>query len=227
MEGADLSGANLTGTDFTRTNLEGTNFREAILIDANFEAAIVDGKTLIWDCIDSKKTDFTGVGLDSARVSPILKERLKGNIRKIQWEDYYKRKPTTRWPVHLFWKVSDYGRSTTQIVNCFIILSLLFALIYYLCGVIGDQGLVANLFYDHGGQNQSPAPIEPWVVPFRAVYFSIVTMTTLGFGDMYANSHSILGHILLTIQVILGYGLLGALVTRFGVLFTSSGPSQD
>jgi hypothetical protein len=54
-------------------------------------------------------------------------------------------------------------------------------------------------------------------------------MTTLGFGDMYASAHSlfrgIFGHILLAFQVTLGYVLLGALVTRFAVLFTAGGPA--
>ena len=50
-------------------------------------------------------------------------------------------------------------------------------------------------------------------------------MTTLGFGDMYANPTSWVGHILLMVQVILGYVLLGALVTRFAVLFTAGGPA--
>jgi hypothetical protein len=54
-------------------------------------------------------------------------------------------------------------------------------------------------------------------------------MTTLGFGDMYANAHSFLrglfGSVLLVLQVILGYVLLGALVTRFAVLFTAGGPA--
>jgi hypothetical protein len=59
----------------------------------------------------------------------------------------------------------------------------------------------------------------------RPVYFSVVTMTTLGFGDMYANKESIAGHVLLILQVILGYVLLGALVTRFAVLFTAGGPA--
>ena len=42
---------------------------------------------------------------------------------------------------------------------------------------------------------------------------------------MHANCRSFLGHLLLTIQVILGYVLLGALVTRLAVLFTSDGPA--
>lgn len=55
----------------------------------------------------------------------------------------------------------------------------------------------------------------------RAFYFSVVTMTTLGFGDMYAEKGSMAGHILLMLQVLLGYVFLGALVTRFGVLLNS------
>jgi len=50
-------------------------------------------------------------------------------------------------------------------------------------------------------------------------------MTTLGFGDMYANCQSFWGHALLILQVLLGYVLLGALVTRFAVLFTAGGPA--
>ncbi|MFC1634026.1 hypothetical protein ACFL5Z_04230 [Planctomycetota bacterium] len=33
------------------------------------------------------------------------------------------------------------------------------------------------------------------------------------------------GHVLLALQVILGYVLLGALITRFAVLFTAGGPA--
>ncbi len=50
-------------------------------------------------------------------------------------------------------------------------------------------------------------------------------MTTLGFGDLHAHAWSLPGHILLTFQVLLGYVLLGALVTRFAVLFGAGGPA--
>jgi hypothetical protein len=48
----------------------------------------------------------------------------------------------------------------------------------------------------------------------------------LGFGDVYAAPDSALGQILLSSQMILGYILLGALITRFAVLFTADGPSE-
>ena len=60
---------------------------------------------------------------------------------------------------------------------------------------------------------------------WQALYFSVVTMTTLGFGDIAANPDSWIGQTLLMLQVILGYVLLGALVTGFAVLFTAGGPA--
>ena len=82
-------------------------------------------------------------------------------------------------------------------------------------------------------RNISPKPIitpafcQPlrWYPGFlHASYFSVVTMTALGFGDIAANPDSWQGQVLLMVQVSLGYMLLGALVTRFAVLFTAGGP---
>jgi len=132
-----------------------------------------------------------------------------------------------------FWQISDYGISTKQVIKTFFQWALIFAAVYlawglidyHLVGLKDDPGIVSNLFVLEGEQET----VSPWLVPFRSVYFSVVTMTTLGFGDMYANAHSfgrgLAGHILLSIQVILGYVLLGALITRFAVLFTAGGPA--
>ncbi|MCX5637150.1 MAG: ion channel, partial [Planctomycetota bacterium] len=125
-----------------------------------------------------------------------------------------------------------YGLSTTRIIAIFFGLALAFAAVYY-CGgafdyyILGNKshpGFVDNLFVDEN------TPVLWWQVPLRSVYFSIVTMTTLGFGDMHANPHGTLvipigSYILLMVQVILGYVLLGTLVTRFAVMFTAGGPA--
>jgi hypothetical protein len=54
-------------------------------------------------------------------------------------------------------------------------------------------------------------------------------MTTLGFGDMHAVKSAdlwgFLGCFFLSVQVIAGYVLLGALVTRLGILFSSEAPA--
>lgn len=51
----------------------------------------------------------------------------------------------------------------------------------------------------------------------------LAVLSDAGFGDIDANPDSFWGQTLLMMQVILGYVLLGALVTRFAVLFTAGG----
>jgi len=233
LENACLSGCDLKNANFSYTVLKGACFDDSELLGASFQQAVVDGSTSLWECYVDRKTDFRGVGLDSVRIDPATKQLLEYNIRRKNWEDWYEEHWFWRWPVQLFWAMSDYGISTKQIIKTFFQLALIFAAIYlawglidyHLVGLKDDPGIVSNLFVLEGEQET----VSPWLVPFRSVYFSIVTMTTLGFGDMYANAHNFLrglfGHALLGLQVILGYVLLGALITRFAVLFTAGGPA--
>lgn len=255
LKGAHLEDAHLEGADLRRVLLEGADLRRAHLADAvlksahlggaglwnarlegcNLEAATVDARTYIFECTIDEKTNFLGVGLDSARIHPGLKERLEGNIRKRRWLEWYRKRRCARWPVLVFWWMSDYGRSTTRVITAFCAWAFFFAVIYYVLGAIDhyphknlpDPGVVKNLFtLDGNSATGKVIPVSDWIIPLRAVYFSIVTMTTLGFGDMYANPGSWLGHALLAIQVLMGYVLLGVLVTRFAVLFTAQGPGD-
>lgn len=205
---ADLKDAHLNEAALEEARLDGTNLTGTHLEGASFARGIVDGATLLWACAFDKRTDFSGVGLTSARIQPGTRSRLEGNIRRRMWQSWYREHPLAGLPVRLFWGLSDYGQSTLRVLLSACIFAVLFAAAYYL-----DPGLVSNL---HG---QSGSPI---LEALRALYFSVVTMTTLGFGDIYANPTSWLGHILLMIQVILGYVLLGALVTRLSILFQST-----
>ena len=218
LQGALLENARLQGAALRRVRMEGAAFVEARLQSADFNQAMVDGNTLITGCLIDKDTDFSSVGLDAARVEPGIKQLLKYNVRRRRWEEWYERHPRLAWLAESFWWMCDYGQSTGRIVGVFFGLALLFATIYYVWGLFMPTSLVQNLFED--GEGTLPG----WLIPFRALYFSIVTMTTLGFGDLHAHSRSLPGHILLTFQVLLGYVLLGALVTRFAVLFEAGGP---
>jgi len=257
LKNANLFHAHLKEAMLEDAFLNGAIIERADLKKANFRAAIVDGDTTIWRPLINRwknernktnkffnnkepyepkqpYTDFEGVPLDSIRVDPRTKQLLEYNVRRNNWERWYKYKdwyepyPKERnWlmkilllSIRCFWLMSDYGLSTGRIIFTFFGLALVFANIYYHWGRIAPPGIVENLFIDQNG-----IVIQSWLVPLRTLYFSIVTMTTLGFGDMYANAHSVWGHILLSIQVILGYVLLGALVTRFAVLFTAGGPA--
>ena len=220
LKGAFLAGCGLKDSVFSNAELGGCCMSDVDLRGANFQGATVDTKTRILRCKISRDTDFRGVDLHSAQIDPATRQLLQGAARQKNWAEWYKKHPRLKWIVTPFWWMSDYGLSTGRIVAAFFALAFTFAIIYYLCGRFAPPGIVDNLFID-----RNEVAVAAWLVPLRTLYFSIVTMTTLGFGDMYANAHSIWGHILLSVQVILGYVLLAALVTRFAVLFTAGGPA--
>ena len=220
LKDANLANAHLENADLADTHIEGTNFKNATLKGVDFHVAAVSGSTSFCYCIVDLGTDFREVGLNSVRIDPQTKQLLEYNIRRMNWEEWYKEHPGLVWLVKPFWWVSDYGLSTTRIVATFFGLAFLFANIYYHWGRIAPPGIVSSLSIDETG-----AAVPGWLVPMRALYFSVVTMTTLGFGDMFARGQSLFGHLLLILQVLLGYVLLGALVTRFAVLFTAGGPA--
>lgn len=213
LEKAHLWDAHLEGASLAYAHLEGANFTFAHLEDANFTASIVDGLTLFWSCEIDRNTDFKGVGLESCRIDEQTKYLLEYNRRRMNCEKWYignsfwlmiPRQIITS-PVRLFLWMSDYGQSTLRILATFFVLAVIFAILYW---KMPDCVLVNGVV---GGLRNF----------LHALYFSVVTMTTLGFGDISANPESSLGQMLLMLQVLLGYVLLGALVTRFGVLFKS------
>lgn len=228
LERAVLDDAHLEGATLIGAHLEGTELHGAHLENVNFTKGMVNGSTLFWDCSVDRKTDFRGVGLETCRIDEKTKYLLEYNRRRMNCEDWYNDHPRLAWPVKVFFWMSDYGNSTWRIIKTFFFMAIFFAIIYYIWGAVDyyllgftdHPGIVANLFIDQ------QRTIICWLVPLRSIYFSIVTMTTLGFGDMYANAHNYwfaaaFGHLLLGLQVLFGYVMLGALVTRFGVLFHS------
>ncbi len=223
LENADIRTSCLKGANLRGADLRGANLRKANLEGAQCRMVITNGFTLLRRCEVDQHTDFRGVGLDSCRIDSGMKQILKYNIRRKNWEEWYKEHRFWRWPVQAFWAMSDYGMSTLRVIGVFLILALLFAAVYMNWAYWSPPGIIYDLSVEPvvgeaGWHYLTRAVIRP-------VYFSVVTMTTLGFGDMYANKGSIAGHVLLILQVILGYVLLGALITRFAVLFTAGGPA--
>ena len=211
LQGADLVTTNMEGADFREAKLQGADLREAKLQGAKFTGAIVNGSTNFLDCEIDENTDFRNTGLENTRIESGKKILLKYNIRRMNWKDWYKEHRLLQILVRPFWWMSDYGKSTGRIMLTFFVLAIAFAFVYLrwpCCVMVND--VVGD--------------IRGFV---HALYFSVVTMTTLGFGDIAANPDSWLGQVVLMVQVILGYVLLGAMVTRLAVLFTSDGPASS
>jgi len=115
----------------------------------------------------------------------------------------------------LWWLFADYGRSFERWAAWSIGFALSFALIYTppcsdlfsdwwikICNDIGPQ-------FEQTSKAFSNQPTGFW----SSLYFSIVTFTTLGFGDIVAAN--LTARILVTIEVIAGYIMLGGLISIF------------
>nr|WP_319492932.1 pentapeptide repeat-containing protein [uncultured Desulfobacter sp.] len=219
--------ANLTKSTLKHANLKGITLTESQLHGTVFNAAIVNGRTLIWDCAVDLTTDFTGVGISEARVEPQLRSRFETNIRRIWWLRYIEKrkrelgsikkvgiKPLSflRWGlkyftilfIELFWWITDYGSSTGRVLKSLMIVSLFFAVLYTLFPSLTSEH-VENL--------------SPGLRFVRSLYFSVVTTSTVGFGDISASRTSILSNVVIILHVMIGYMLLGALIVRLGILF--------
>jgi hypothetical protein len=207
LERANLFNAHLEDTDLTFAHLEGAYIEVVHLEGANFLLSVLDDKTLIWKCTVDRITDFRGVGLGNVRIDPAIRALLEYNIRRMNWEDWYKTHPVLRWPVVCFWELSDYGRSTSRIILSFLVSALFFASVYTvfprLMAGVSDGSFIHNL------------------------YISVTAMTSLGLSVGAAGKGCAARYCLLMAQYVFGYAILGALITRLNILFTAGGPSGD
>jgi hypothetical protein len=103
----------------------------------------------------------------------------------------------SRWERFWFWVwgLTDYGRSLMSVV---VFASLL---------IFGFGGAYSHWPHMISAGDRCPTPFTPY-------YFSIVTYTTLGFGDVKPNN--LAGEILVSLEVILGYVTLGLLLAVLG-----------
>jgi hypothetical protein len=219
LHAIDFRGAHLEEAVFNLAGLEGGCLELAHLQRATFKGATFDKWTSFEGCHIDKRAEFRESDMTNLRVSPWIRQLMEYNVRRKNWEDWYKQHKILKWPVWLFWLISDYGISAPRLIGVFVVSAVAFAFVYYLWGIIAPPGIIDNLIVDGNG-----VKVASWLVPIRVAHFSVVIMT-VGFTNMHANAHSFWAHILVGLQMILGFVLLGALVTRFAVLFTAGGPA--
>lgn len=237
--GASIKDSTLDYSSFNYSNLKDAEIIKSDLHNASFKASHVNGSTIFWTCYYNKETDFTGVGLNDCRIEPILSSSFKCNIRRIWWKKWYREKQDFNmdfkkhffkhpiknfiyllkyisyslmtYIVRLFWWTTDYGSSTIRLLLVFIITSISFSLVY---GVFPE--LTNDIIL------QSPNSLTLLIT--RSIYFSIIVMTGLGFGEIHAAPDCSISHIVITSQTLLGFILLGAFLVRIGILFQGEFP---
>ena len=208
LEGANFSYAHLEGADFSYTHLEGAIFADTYLNGAIFKLAVVNGETQftyrdIHIYIDNR-TDFTGTPLSSVRILPKVRTKLEKNIRQLRWEEWYKYNRKWEIPAKIFWKISDYGSSTRAVLYTFLFSNVIFMIFYF---ALRNADLLHGYILSPG-YNLLLAYMQTTLVPFGILS---IDLTTLSFFPVF----------IIFLQVIFGYTILAALVTRMAIMFQS------
>lgn len=216
---ASFFGANLEGASFVGAKLAKADMRSAMCSGARFQAAELTGA-------DFGKADLSHADLSSANVhkasfveADLRRARLRSlrgfesaaflraDVRDVDFSgayllrrhivdenylDEFKNRSRLNRVVHFVWWItSDCGRSLFRWSLWTLAIALAFGFAYMAASV--DYG-------DH----------ETWLSPF---YFSLVTLTTLGYGDVLPASD--VAQAMAMAEVSLGYMMLGGLISIF------------
>lgn len=204
---ADLKGADLTGADLTNARLEGANLKGANLTGANLEHADLSGCKMRGAILRGAR--LVATNFSQAFVAEVIYDRHDWvcagiNVTTCYGNPFFKRDAEDqdlldhyqqRHPrMFRLWSVtSDCGRSIGRVFAISTILVFGFGVVYALPWF--DLITVG-------------ATKDTWFAPF---YYSIVTFTTLGFGDITPSS--LAGQFLVVGEVLFGYLALGMLVS--------------
>jgi hypothetical protein len=197
LRGTWLIGANIENANLLNANLKGSN-----LTNANLEGANVSGVTY------NRWGKYRGIRVATCYGSPRFK-------RFAQDQDFIEElKEESRLGRFFYWLwlvSTDCGRSFWP----------LFLWFFFVCFVFGaaysDRGIPACLSWLPSPLQNLLIVIDPriefkhtasWFSPY---YFSVVTLTTLGFGDITPVNTA--GQIFVALEVLLGYAILGLLIS--------------
>lgn len=194
LTNASFEGASLLCGSFKQANLVGVNLQDADLRRVEFDGADISGVKYTAKSTRKNIDNYQGIRVDGCFGDPVFK-------RFAQDQDYLytikRRHPKFWFPV--WWWSSQCGQKPAWLAYWALAIIVLFGGIYS----------VMSWYPIFLKWPDSPS----WFTPF---YFSIVTFTTLGFGDV--TPISLWGEICVTLEVVLGYFALGLLVSVFANL---------
>lgn len=222
-EDADFRYANLSYASVSKAVLSFSDFRHAILIEADMRGANISSINLEnanvslvkYDqhifCQVLKETGFNLLKLWKRRFDLILDTtiRCKGNHAAacygsqrfklfLQDQDFLEEMMETSWGrfwCFIWWMFADCGRSLLRWAVWSALIAHFFAFIYWILG--STQFSMAYLEFNFPNM----------------LYYSIVTFTTLGFGDISPTTTG--AAFIVSLEVISGYVMLGGLISIF------------
>lgn len=206
-EGSSFNGADLSGADFRAADLIGTSFSDCTLTETDFATTSMRGTDLSRATL--ARASFRDVDLQGSRLravrnylnadwidADITDADFTGawNVRRhIQDVNYIHefRSQSQKHEIlyYLWWVTSDCGRSLLRWTLWSALIAVTYAALYAVADI--EWGI-------HDG-------------PLSHLYFSVVTFTTLGFGDVLPGSTT--AEALVMSEVILGYLSLGGIMS--------------
>lgn len=209
LKRATLTMADLTGSNLQCCNLQEVRLRQSVIVDADLTNADLRNADLSLAVVSG--SNFTNADLRGARlrqVSGYEKATWIGvDIRDINFSGAYlmrrfimdqnflkefrERSRLTRIIYYIWLITSDCGRSMIRWFAWTVGLILLFSILFSMTGL------------DYGEH-------RTWLSPF---YYSVVTFTTLGYGDVVPASTE--AQIFAMLEVFTGYIMLGGLLSIF------------
>ncbi len=203
LKHAELPAARLQHANLNHACLEGADFTQANVTCASFQNVRLDGtvfRDITWAAEAGQLPSpalFLGFDVRGLRYSDPLFDQF---VRQSE----FVRGCRETWPKTLFWlwrETCNCGRSLRQWITTCAFVVLAFAALYIWANVLG---------YPLVGAVEARAATATWFTP---LYFSIVAFSTLGFGDV--TPCSLLGEMLVALEVIFGYLMLGGLISIF------------
>ncbi|MDX2457239.1 MAG: pentapeptide repeat-containing protein [Gammaproteobacteria bacterium] len=209
LKGATFTKAVLRGADMRRANLQDTRIREADISDvdltrckmqsADLEGSCVDKATLMdADLCHSRLRGLKGyasanwIGADVHGVNFTGAYLTRRTIMDQNYLHEFRTQSRANAVIYwIWWVTSDCGRSFLRWGACIFLLLGLFAVLFNFVAI------------DYG---QYPTALS-------SLYYSVVTLTTLGYGDVLPTS--IAAQVLAMIEVVIGYVMLGGLLSIF------------
>ena len=209
LQGSTLSLATIDSADFRNACLRDARMRETRIISSDFTNADLRSTELSLSTVT--KSNFTNADLRASRLRKIEGFEhaiwIGADIRDVNFAGAYRlrrfamdqnyikefreRNRMTSLIYYLWWLSSDCGRSLGRWCVLIVLLVFSFAVLYTFVGI------------DYG---KYPTVLSP-------LYYSVVTLTTLGYGDVKPASTG--GQIIVMFEVIFGYIMLGGLLSIF------------
>lgn len=194
LSNANLHGSDLSGAEISDADLEHADLQSAKLSDADVSGASLRSANLADAQVEGiqydRGTRFRGIRVSSCYGSSRFR-------RFAQDQDYIEEfKQSNLYSYYVWLVLTDCGRSMLRTVLWSVVFAFAFGLVFY---ALGEDAFDVTHKETMG-----------WGL-FTSMYYSVVTFTTLGFGDITPRTQ--LAATIVMIEVVVGYFMLGTLIS--------------